>query len=177
MKSLRRLTPDEIYGGKALFVYETESLKEAAEELKSNAEMFIEKDKEVSSLENYLDKITTDYIIAWNEKIILNPDSVFILLSDLRSHRDAGFVAAKFVSLPTGYTVDNIYEISKTTPASGEGLVKVDYAQPDFIVCRKEAYLEMKNESSDYFGIELRKLGYQNYLNTRIQVSTEGINE
>ena len=124
-------------------------------------------------------KINKDETVGfWDESIMLDPQELYKLSSYLRRKKDAGIVTGLFTEFPLKYKVDNIYEPEQTFEVSGKGLLKIDMAFPYLIVCRGSVFQELNFEGDlVYFGLGLRKLGYQNYLDTSVLVSYGDKNE
>lgn len=167
INSLKRLTPAE--SGQVWLVFDNPALEAFASELTEsylNIKTYYLEDK--SWLK---DELPNTPIVYVQENIWLDPGTVDKLLKDLRTKLDAGFVSAKFTEFPLKYKVDNIYEPTQAFELDSKGIIPIDIAFPYLFVCRREVFNELDFAADKvYFGLGLRRLGYQNYLDTSIMV-------
>jgi len=115
----------------------------------------------------------TARIVFLNENIMLYPSMPKALLDILDTKLDAGFVSAKFCEFPQKYIVNDIYKPSILTEVEGKGILPIDIASPYLFVCRGKVFKEIDFAQKSLFGIGLRRLGYQNYLATEVEVGYE----
>ena len=125
----------------------------------------------IYNLNDKPDILDTD-LVLWVDEVILQPDSVNKLKTDLRTHLDAGLISGVG---DAAYVVDDIYNPTEGKIIEKEGVVPVDIASKDLFVCMGRVFKELElNEK--LFGLSLRKLGYQNYIDTSVLIEKENKN-
>lgn len=137
-------------------------------------------DKKYIPFENYsIDKFgdwrrqrgSNDLVVFLSEHITLLGGEIEKLKSDSLLKPSAGFITGKFIEFSLRYKVDNIYEpLNYQSLNKKTGLVEIDIAYPYFFVCKGEQFKLLDFNDKSYFGLGLRKLGYQNYLDNEIEV-------
>ena len=163
-ESFKRLTESEILFSRVAFLYSDPALKEYAEEIASEVDLLpvgVCMAKEVEDPYKWIkenlasgNKISSR-IVSWAPDVLLNPESVKSLGRILVRSEAAAVCATRDPNL----RVDNIYEPTKTIPVEGKGLRPVDLLSKDFLIIRTKVLNEL--EFGDWFGLSLRKLGYQ----------------
>lgn len=111
-----------------------------------------------------------------------------ILLSDYLEHPNAGFISGHFVDYPVPYKVKRLYPKEEASGGEYEQIIEwdkvefqpglniVDTAIPYGMMTKSRLLKEWfgkKTLSGTRYGITLRKLGYQNYVDTRVKYKME----
>lgn len=176
------MTDEEIIGAKVLLLNNNPNLTDLVERARNDFLALSIKTCDIGDSWHWAKtKIDKDDTIGfWDESIILDPQELYQLSSCLRRKKDAGIVTGLFTEFPLKYRVNNIYEPTQTFGIEGKvsRLLKIDMAFPYLIVCKGSVFQELNFEGDMvYFGLGLRKLGYQNYLDTSVLVSYGDENE
>lgn len=112
-----------------------------------------------------------DLVVYVNEYIILLGGEIEKLKSDYLIESSAGFIAGRFIEFPLWYKVDDIYKpLKKEFMKTGTGLSEIDIAYPYLFISKGDRFKILDFENRFEFGLGLRRLGYQNYLDNDIEV-------
>ena len=173
--SLGRLTPNDIQGARVWILYsdpnlEVNYIQSKVKELGLDCITVQEKDPIRYVKEKLSDNAE---VVLWNENILLQPDNISKLRKLLNYELDTGFISGRFIEFPQKNLVDSIYSPKELQEVKGKGLLKIDVAFPYLFICKGRAFKELNFEEKNLFGLSLRKLGYQNYLTTDIEVGYE----
>lgn len=163
IESLKRLTDSEVMFSRVFFLYFDQNLKDYVESIKDEADALPVGAcvaRETDDLEGWIKKNLTinSRVVTWAADVRLNPESVI----KLGRHLIRPEVAAICASRKPELWVDDIYEPTKTSLVEGKGLKPVDLLSTDFLIIRSSVISEL--EFGDWFGLSLRKLGYENWL-------------
>ena len=112
--------------------------------------------------------------VLWVGEVILQPDMVNRLKKDLRTHLDAGLVSGLDKST-MDYVVDDIYNPIKLNPVEEKDLIKADVIPRDLFICKGRVFKEL-DLGEKFFGLSVRKLGYQNYIDKDVLIEKENKN-
>ena len=121
----------------------------------------------------YIETLSDNDWVLWCDGISLNPEQVAELERD-KLKLDAGLLTGKVEKEPY-LTVNDIYSPTEFSEVSGKGLQKVDIISPRFFIIKGQALKEL-DLAEEHFGLSLRKLGYQNYINMDIDINKENKN-
>jgi len=169
VESFKRLTESEILFSRVVFLYTDPALKDYAEDIASEVDVLPVGVCVCREVENPYDWIkknltTSSKVITWAPDVLLNPESV----AELGQIMIRTEVAAVCASRTPELLVDNIYEPTKTSPVEGKGLHPVDLLSKDFLIIRTKVLKDL--EFDDWFGLSLRRLGYQNWVDTEANI-------
>lgn len=127
-------------------------------------------------------KTNEEYLCILNENVVLRDDAVGQIMYDYGVYRTAGLISGLRVDIENELKVDNIYNPSvfyEYDYRSIGGLESVDTAGLDFIVTKKTLtdgfdFTKIKDrKDSRNYGLYLRRLGYQNYVDSEIKLTSE----
>lgn len=118
-----------------------------------------------------------NYVFLYNENIVLPTNTIKGLLDNYYDRPKAGFITGHFVEYPIAYKVNDIYSLeqekifSDKLNLSDSRLNEIDICFPYGMMTRLENFLDFNWDEDGViqYGIELRKQGYTNYLNTNIK--------
>lgn len=131
--------------------------------------VYTEKKNVLVSLEYLGNK--DEYIFLWNQNVIVPPEGVISLYREYLERPKAGFISGR-VNKVVPYWVNDIYadkpKLVKTDKHKIESEVDVSY--PFCMLTRMENFeLYYPNRGNGLkFGLNLRRAGFQNYLNKQV---------
>ena len=119
-----------------------------------------------------------EFVFVANENLYYPQGTIARLYSDYLDHPKAGFIAGYFTEYPMGYWVDDIYSETPKVIYSNEkvleSLQEIDSIMPPYgLLTRTENFKEFffrGNLGGTEYGLNLRKVGFKNYVDTRIKL-------
>lgn len=129
------------------------------------------------SLEYLGDK--NEFVFVANESLYIPPKTISRLYKDYLDHPKAGFIAGHFTEYPVGYWVDDIYsdtpKVIYSNEREMEKLQEIDLVMPPYsMLTRTKVFRELffkGNLKGAEFGLNLRKQGYKNLVDTTIRLN------
>ena len=122
---------------------------------------------------NYIETLSDNDWVLWCNGVSLDPSQVTELSRD-KLKLDAGLITGK-VEKESYLKANNIYSPTEFSEVSGKGLQRVDIVSPRFFIIKGQVLKEL-DLTEEHFGLSLRRLGYQNYVNMDIEINKENKN-
>ena len=171
LQSFRQLLDEEIIDSRVIILWEDPTLDGVAAELKQGVEKLPVSEVVTKQTDNPYETmkklISRKRSVFWKEDVVLAPGNIVILNRTLLAP-NAGIVSATGREL--NLLVDNIYEpTTRLMPKEIGMITPVDLATLDLCVIKSSVIQEM-GFNTEWFGLDLRRLGYQNYLDTTINI-------
>lgn len=171
LQSFKQLLDEEIIQSRVIILWEDPTLDEVAAELKQGVEKLpvseVITQRADDPYETMKKLVSRKRVILWKEDVILAPGDIVILDRTLLVP-NAGIVSATGRELDL--LVDDIYEPTTRSKPKEIGMITpVDLATLDLCVVKSSVIQEL-NFDIKWFGLDLRRLGYQNYLDTTINI-------
>lgn len=172
----RQFTEDEVVGSR-VFLFD----RAGGERIGELEKRLIKNGYEVVILDNgedFKDLVIPDsrIVIYIGDGVICSSGDAMKMKNAVQAKLGAGLIAPYGLDLCLGYKVDNLYNpIIRTEPPIEQEFTEVDEIAPYFFGTRASILKQLSIEKiNGLIGLDLRRLGYQNYIKTDIQVSQEG---
>lgn len=134
----------------------------------------VKKFQSLNEAREFIPQLKDSELVLWHDGVWLNPDQVNQLKATFDTHYGAGIICGNVENSPC-YVVDDIYKPLKLTKMEGRGTKAVDIVNPRLFICRATVLKELDWQGL-YLGLNLRKLGYQHYVNLDIDIIKENKN-
>ena len=125
----------------------------------------------------YLDE-KSGYTFLYNENIILPPDTISNLMNLYSYHPNAGFVSGHFAEYPITYNFKDIYDVTSDRIKWDEidltDRIRVDTTIPYGMLTKTKSFVDLFTVKQDAlaslaYGLNLRRAGYENYIDTNLK--------